>query len=51
MRRLILLALIALVVFGISQQPHAWANGTSHVGHHIADIARGFGTFITDVLT
>jgi hypothetical protein len=51
MKRVIALLLVAVLVYGISQNPRRWAKAGKHVGNQIATAADGFGTFITDLAT
>jgi hypothetical protein len=50
MRKLLIFAVIALVVYGISQSPKTWANATQNLGGHIAEAADGIGTFFTELV-
>lgn len=51
MRRLIGLAIIALIVYSVSQSPHLWADNANALGGHIADGTRGFGEFLHQLVT
>lgn len=51
MRKLVLLAVVAIVLYGISQNPNRWADAGHGLGSTVADVADGFGTFFTRLLT
>lgn len=51
MKRLALLAVIGIVLYGISQNPNRWADAGQGLGSTVADVADGFGTFFTRLLT
>ena len=51
MRKLLLIVVIGLVLYGISQNPNQWATAGEGLGDQLASIADGFGTFFTRLLT
>ena len=51
MRRILAVLAICMVLYGISESPHRWATAVGADGSKIADVASGFGTFFTDVVS
>lgn len=51
MKRLAFGIIVALILWGISQNPGQWADAAEGLGDKIANAADGFGTFLTRVLT
>ncbi len=51
MRRLVLGIIVALILWGISQNPGQWADAAEGLGDKIGTAADGFGTFLTRLLT
>lgn len=51
MRRLIGTALLILLIYSISQAPGPWADTFDELGGNLAEGARGFGTFLTLLVT
>lgn len=51
MKRALFGIFVALIVWGISQNPGQWADAAEGLGGKIAHAADGFGTFLTRVLT
>lgn len=51
MRKLLALAVILLLVYGISQNPGQSADTAAALGDHIAQGLRGAGTFIHQLVT
>lgn len=51
MKRAAFAILVALVLWGISQNPGQWADAAEGGGDKLANVADNFGTFLTRVLT
>jgi ABC-type cobalt transport system substrate-binding protein len=51
MRKLIAIVLAVLLIYGISQHPHQWADVGEGAGNKVANVAEGVGTFFTDLFT
>ncbi len=51
MRRALILLVICVTFYGISQEPHRWADTVERLGDRAGVMLSGFGTFITDVVT
>ncbi len=51
MKRLALGIIVALIVWGISQNPDQWADAAEGFGGKLATAANGIGTFFVRVLT
>lgn len=51
MKKIIGTALLILLIYSISQAPGPWSDTFGELGTNVAEGARGFGTFLTLLVT